>query len=176
MPLSCATSSLRDLLAELQQESRAPAAPPACALRWDVRAGACRAAQRPGEAQDRAQEPASATPLKYTQRGRIVVRVALRSARHALEFTVADTGIGIAPEHAAEHLRHVPAGGRSASAQGGVGLGLYIVKRLVEQLGGPVTVSSEPGQGSTFRVSLPALSAAEPAQAEPHAHRPHLVA
>src|SRR5690606_28345927 len=72
------------------------------------------------------------------------------------EVKVKDTGIGIpeeeqqavfAPFHQLENAR--------AAQHGGTGLGLYIVKRLLEVLGGTITVSSAVGQGSTFRVWVP---------------------
>ena len=88
---------------------------------------------------------------------------------------VTDTGIGIDHEEL-PNIFGMFQQVRNQGRQGGVGLGLYIVKRFVEQLEGQITVSSEPGEGSTFRVSLPALSAVETAQAEPQAQRPHLVA
>ncbi|MHB1134702.1 MAG: sensor histidine kinase [Chloroflexota bacterium] len=72
-------------------------------------------------------------------------------------ISVADRGIGIA----ADDLPHIfdryyaPQTGRRA---GGLGLGLFIARRLVEVQGGSISVQSEPGQGSTFTITLPVAS------------------
>jgi len=71
-------------------------------------------------------------------------------------LTVQDTGIGIAPEHAAlvfEPFRRVETG--YARKQGGTGLGLALCRRLVELMGGTLSLESVPGVGSTFSVCLP---------------------
>ncbi len=69
---------------------------------------------------------------------------------------VSDTGIGISEEaktYIFDPFRQVDQ--RASREYGGVGLGLSIVKQLVVAMGGTITLKSEPGQGSTFMVSLP---------------------
>ncbi len=86
--------------------------------------------------------------------GEIVVRA--RSTGAEVEISVSDTGIGIAPEHLPyvfeRFYRADPSRTRST---GGAGLGLSIVKQLVEAHGGYVWVESEMGKGSTFAFTLP---------------------
>ena len=69
-----------------------------------------------------------------------------------LRLSVQDTGIGIPADHLStvfEMFRQLGAG------RGGVGLGLHLVRRYTELLGGEVTVESEYGKGTTFKVRLP---------------------
>lgn len=92
--------------------------------------------------------------IKFTDAGTVTVSVASGPGR--LELEVADTGIGIPGElHAAIFEPFRQADSSSTRSYGGVGLGLYIVRRLLELLGGAITVDSAPGQGARFRFWLP---------------------
>ncbi|MBI3723608.1 hypothetical protein HY251_06600 [bacterium] len=81
--------------------------------------------------------------------------VVLRAARagDAIEIEVADTGPGISPELVPRLFKPFE---RGSTRPDGQGLGLATVKRLVEGHGGSISVRSSPGNGSTFRVELPA--------------------
>jgi two-component system sensor histidine kinase BaeS len=95
--------------------------------------------------------------LRYTdQGGRVVVQVRPESGDAVLE--VADTGIGIAEADLEHVFERFWRGEKSRSrTTGGAGIGLAIVKELVRAHGGQVSVVSAPGEGSTFRVTLPAV-------------------
>jgi signal transduction histidine kinase len=90
--------------------------------------------------------------IRYGRGKPIVVRAAAAGAR--ARFSVEDSGIGIAPEHQArifeQYERAAP-----ATEYAGLGLGLWISRRLVEAMGGTISVSSQPGVGSVFTVELP---------------------
>lgn len=90
--------------------------------------------------------------IRYAPVGSCVrVETELRGA--ALAIAVSDQGPGMEPHEAAVIFE---AHRRGASAQGpGMGLGLYIVRRIVEAHGGTVQVASTPGQGATFTILLP---------------------
>lgn len=91
--------------------------------------------------------------LRYTPQGKVLLGCRRRGQQLVIE--VWDTGPGIAPEHQQrifEEFERLP--GASASHQG-LGLGLSIVQRIGELLGHPVGVSSTPGRGSVFRISVP---------------------
>jgi signal transduction histidine kinase len=97
--------------------------------------------------------------IKFTDRGRVIVEAAEEARDGAsvrVRFTVSDSGIGIPPSEQARIFEpFVQAGGPDAYREGGTGLGLAIVRRLVQLLGGHVTLSSEPGRGSRFTFALP---------------------
>lgn len=100
---------------------------------------------------------------KYTERGTIRLIVAPDPAAvcetpegtwYRLCFTVSDTGPGI-PAAEQEHIFEPFARASSRQRQPGVGLGLAIARQLARAMGGDITVDSEPGRGSDFRVLLP---------------------
>jgi PAS domain S-box-containing protein len=92
--------------------------------------------------------------LKYSPKdGPVTVRVS--GDEREAHISVIDQGIGISPEAIVQlfdPFYRVTGTGQKAQ---GMGLGLYISKRIVETHGGHISVSSEPGKGSTFVVSIP---------------------
>jgi signal transduction histidine kinase len=86
------------------------------------------------------------------------ITVGARRDNGFVRVDVSDTGIGLSPEDQAQlFTKFFRAHNPSLQAGGGTGLGLVITRLLVELHGGRITVSSAPGQGSTFSFSLPAL-------------------
>ncbi|MGB0522182.1 MAG: hybrid sensor histidine kinase/response regulator transcription factor [Flammeovirgaceae bacterium] len=94
--------------------------------------------------------------LKFTSKGGTVQLTAFQNQQNKLQLEVSDTGIGI---HEADlpHLfeRFYQTKQFESSAQGGTGIGLALVKELVEVMGGSIAVKSQLGTGSTFMVQLP---------------------
>jgi heavy metal sensor kinase len=93
--------------------------------------------------------------IKYTPRGGSV-SVEVECEQAAVRIRVTDTGIGIAAAHA-QHVfdRFYRVDRARSRADGGTGLGLAIAKWVAEAHNGWIELASEPGQGSTFTVSLP---------------------
>ncbi len=71
-------------------------------------------------------------------------------------ITIMDNGVGIPPEH---HNRVFDMFYRAHDISNGSGLGLYIVKEIVAKMNGTIQLQSQPGQGSTFTITLPVLAA-----------------
>jgi signal transduction histidine kinase len=80
-----------------------------------------------------------------------------------VELAVADTGVGMEEEFIREHLFHPFA----TTKRKGLGLGLYQCRRIVEAHGGDIVVDSTPGEGTCFRILLPAVIPLEDADRPP---------
>ena len=102
-----------------------------------------------------------ANAVKFTEQGHVMLRVG-QDPRHtagrgdALAFSVADTGIGIAPENLSTIFGAFQQGDGTLSRRyGGTGLGLSIAREVGALLGGEISAESELGRGSTFTLYLP---------------------
>ncbi len=97
--------------------------------------------------------------VKFTESGEVRVTARLlrpEGGEPQFQCEVSDTGIGMTPAQLAMIFRPFTQADSSTSRRyGGTGLGLTISKRLASLLGGDIAVSSEPGLGSTFRLTIP---------------------
>lgn len=96
--------------------------------------------------------------IKFTPPdGKIDIRV--HSENGSVMVEVSDTGIGI-PQEQQDHIfeRFYQVDGSSTRSFGGTGLGLALVKEIVELHGGQISVGSQPEKGTTFKINLPALN------------------
>lgn len=92
--------------------------------------------------------------IKFTERGTVTLEVSTSAI--GVQIAIRDTGIGIAPERLSRIFEPFTQADASMSRRfGGTGLGTTISKQLVELMGGALTASSVPGEGSCFTVSLP---------------------
>jgi signal transduction histidine kinase len=94
---------------------------------------------------------------KFTKEGEIALRVRkVVDGSNWIDFAVSDTGIGMTTEQQAKLFEEfTQADSLTARRYGGTGLGLAITRKLARMMGGDVTVTSAPGQGSVFTVRLP---------------------
>jgi signal transduction histidine kinase len=95
-----------------------------------------------------------ANAIKFTAEGHVTVTIGADA--EGLECAVADTGVGIAPETLQIIFEPFRQAERYLTRRfDGLGLGLYVVRRLVDVLGGTIDVESELGRGSCFRIRIP---------------------
>jgi PAS domain S-box-containing protein len=110
--------------------------------------------------------------IKFTSSGEVVLAVfppMREEGRPLITFEVRDSGIGMGSDTISRLFQPFTQADASTTRHyGGTGLGLSIVRRLVELMGGEITVSSEPDRGSTFTCTLP-IEAASVAPAESQA-------
>ncbi|MEO1243257.1 MAG: ATP-binding protein [Pseudomonadota bacterium] len=119
-----------------------------------------------------------ANALKFTDAGSVSLSVAAEEAsygKHQLHISVQDTGVGISETGLRKLFQpFMQADSSTTRKYGGTGLGLTICKRIVEGLGGDISVRSEPGRGSCFSFEIPVAvdeqsGAQAPAYDESHA-------
>jgi signal transduction histidine kinase len=96
--------------------------------------------------------------LKFTEQGSVRVEAEAVNATGHVRFSVTDSGPGILEEDRPFIFEMFRQGGSVSARGGGVGLGLFIVKRLVDLLGGEIAVDSHRGAGTKFTISLPVLA------------------
>lgn len=107
--------------------------------------------------------------IKFTDKGEVAVQLGTDHGQLLLE--VRDTGIGMSPEHLERIFEPFTQADATMSRRyGGTGLGTTICKQLVDLMQGDISVRSEPGRGSVFRVRLPLQVAASATAHQPHAH------
>ena len=113
--------------------------------------------------------------VKFTDQGEVLVSVSHLAPQEGdpagslrLAFSVKDTGIGIAPDVLPRLFKpFVQADDSTTRRHGGTGLGLAISQRLVSFMGGTISISSVPGQGSVFTFVVPLLIIRQPADVRP---------
>jgi two-component system OmpR family sensor kinase len=108
--------------------------------------------------------------IKYSPRGG-VMKVTLTADAGWVEVTVEDQGLGI-PEADRERLFDRYFRGSNVSGIVGTGIGLYLVKTVVDLHGGAISVESKEGEGSSFHVRLPMVLPAQSASFLPKPHQP----
>ncbi len=96
--------------------------------------------------------------LKFTERGSVVVTVN-QPDHGSVDFAVADTGIGIPADEMGNIFGMFQQVKNEARPANGVGLGLYIVQRFLDQLHGSIQVRSTVGVGTTFQIRIPQADA-----------------
>ena len=153
LPIEQKEIAPQDLLEEIAAETRVTRIKPGLHVQWNV------ASQLPRLRTDPLKlkvvlKNVIANAVKFTEHGSVTVEAHQRN--DGIEVTVVDTGIGITPEVLPIIFEPFRQGDSSSTRQyGGVGLGLYITRRLLDVLGGTISVDSQPGHGSTFRVWVP---------------------
>ncbi len=95
--------------------------------------------------------------IKFTEAGSVKVSASWDAEKRTVSVRVTDTGIGMSPDIAAHAFDEFFQGDDALTRRrGGSGLGLAISRRLARAMGGEIEVSSMPGRGSTFELTLPA--------------------
>lgn len=145
--------NLADLIGEVMAEVAEPRKKPEVVVEWHADPALCRLRTDPVKVKVILKNLIG-NAVKFTEQGRVTVRAEPRE--NGIEMRVTDSGIGIPLELQEIIFEPFRQGDGSITREyGGVGLGLYVVRRFVDLLDGRIDVQSEMGAGSTFRVWLP---------------------
>lgn len=100
-----------------------------------------------------------ANSLKYHDpgKGHVQIKIVFGQSAETWSVTIQDNGLGIKAD---DHTRIFDMFYRAHENSDGSGLGLYIVKEVVERMGGEISLQSEPGKGSSFTVTIPGTNSA----------------
>jgi signal transduction histidine kinase len=156
--------ALEDLLDRLRTSLPANWGKPGVELRWRLSEGRTRLRSDRGKIEIVLRNLIH-NALKYTEQGSVSVSADVDARR--VRFSVEDTGQGIAEADLGQIFEMFVQGNSGPPREGGVGLGLYIVSRLTNVLGGEISVESRHGEGSRFTVSIPLVAPAPEGKGEP---------
>jgi len=93
--------------------------------------------------------------IKYTERGGITIHAELRRHEGVLSVEISDTGVGVHPEEMSRLFEPFYRSPQTAAMAEGSGLGLAVVRSLVDLMGGTIRVDSQLGQGTSVTVEVP---------------------
>lgn len=115
--------------------------------------------------------------IKYNKPGGKVSMACTLVPQNSIRISVRDTGLGLSPEQLSQLFQPFNRLGRESEAEQGTGIGLVVVKRLVELMGGVIGVESQLGVGSVFWIELnlttaPLLTTSETEQSAQHRPKP----
>ena len=159
VPLTIEPVALLDLFTEIELETQLVRHNAALAVRWHVAPDIGRLWTDPVKLKVIVKN-LLLNAVKFTDEGSVDVHAHRRDG--GVEVAVRDTGIGITPEIMPRLFEAFRQGDHGPTRRGGVGLGLHIVRRLLDVLGGTIEVESVPQRGSTFRVWMPSLAMPRP--------------
>ena len=150
------TEEMGVLLADLVQRAEADAAAAGQSLKVEISEGQCRL-EVDRESLLEALYNIVSNAVKYNRPGGVVT-IRGRKAEEMAELSISDQGPGVSPQEAEYIFDEFYRSRRSdIKAKPGTGLGLAISRKVVQAHGGEIKVTSEPGEGATFTVSLPCL-------------------
>ncbi len=119
-----------------------------------------------------------ANAIKYTERGGITIHAELHHGRGMLSVEITDTGVGIDPDEVSRLFEPFYRSPRTAGMADGSGLGLAVVRSMVDMMGGSIRFDSRLGQGTSVTVEVPFTEGVDgPAESSPRieTERPVLV-